>query len=427
MERKIFISILGTGYYNPTKYFFDEISGSETKTRFVQEAAIKQFCSNWNDYDKIFVFLTKSARITNWVNPAQEKNEKESYTGLIEVLKKLELKAELIDKDIPDGKDEKEIWEIFQIIFKQLKENDKIYFDITHAFRSLPMLLMVLINYSKFLKNIEVKSITYGNHQAEKNGYSPIINLTAFSQLQDWTSAADEFINFGSVDKLVNLSFAKINPILKESKGKNESASTLKKLNSELPSFVKNIQTSRGMNIILNNEGSKINKIFYEFKQDNIKPLSPILEKISKVVLPFNKADNIKNGFFAVSWCINNNLIQQGITLLKESITTLICDEINLDFKEEKNRNIVDSAFTIIKENIDEEKWERDAGENKDITKIVIKKSKYLLLLNKEFNIISSIRNDINHAGFKENSINKPGNFKKILNELLSDILKKIK
>ena len=426
MARKVFISILGTGYYEPTKYFFDKISENAIKTRFIQETTIKKNCCDWVEKDKIFIFLTELARTTNWESPAQKKNKKESYAGLNEVLKKLELKAELIDKDIPDGKDEKEIWEIFQIIFNQLKENDKVYFDITHAFRSLPMLLMVLINYSKFLKNIEVKSITYGNHQAEKDGYSPIINLTAFSQLQDWTSAADEFINFGSVDKLVDLSFAKINPILKESKGKNESAYTLKKLNKKLPSFVKNIQTSRGMNIILNNEGSEINKIFFEFKQDNIKPLSPILEKISEVVLPFNEADNIKNGFFSVSWCINNGLIQQGITLLKESITTLICDELNLDYKEEKNRNIVDSSFTIVMENIDEEDWKGDAGENKDITKIVIKKSKYLLLLNKEFNIISSIRNDINHAGFKDNSINKPDKFEYKLNEILCDVLKKL-
>jgi len=427
MARNVFISILGTGYYEPTKYFFDKISGKETKTRFIQKAAINHFCSDWNNSNKIFLFLTKSARETNWKSPAQEKNKKDSYTGLGQVLEKMGLKAELIDKDIPNGKDEKEIWEIFQIIFNQLKENDNVYFDITHAFRSLPMLLMVLINYSKFLKTIKVKSITYGNHQAEKDGYSPVINLTAFSQLQDWTSASDEFINFGSVDKLVNLSFTEINPILKESKGKNESAATLRKLNKELPSFVKNIQTSRGMNIILNKEGSEINKIFSEFKQDKIKPLSPILKKISEVVLPFNEADNIKNGFFAVSLCINNGLIQQGITLLKESIITLICDELNLDYKEEINRNIVDSAFTIIKDNIDEKDWKNDAGKNKDITKNVIKDSKYLLLLNKEFNTISSIRNDINHAGFKKNSINKPDKFKEILDDLLNNILKKLK
>ncbi|MEA3494913.1 MAG: TIGR02221 family CRISPR-associated protein [Bacteroidota bacterium] len=427
MERKVFISILGTGYYEPTKYFFDKISGKERNSRFVQETAISEFCGNWDNNDKIFIFLTDSARTENWENPAKRSNKKGSYSGLSKILKEMDIQAEVIDKDIPDGKNEKEIWDIFQIIFNQLKVNDKVYFDITHAFRSLPMLLMVLINYSKFLKNIEVKSITYGNHQAEKDGYSPVINLTAFSQLQDWTSASDEFINFGSVDKLVDLSFAEINPILKESKGKNASATTLKKLNKELPSFVKNIQTSRGMNIILNKEGSEINKIFTEFKQDNIKPLSPILEKISKVLLPFNEAENIKNGFFAVSWCINNGLIQQGITLLKESITTFICDELNIDYKEEKNRNIVDSAFKIVNEKIDEEDWKGDARENKNITKIVIKESKYLLLLNKEFNTISSIRNDINHAGFKENSIKKPDKFEKMLNELLCEILKKLK
>jgi len=67
-----------------------------------------------------------------------------------------------IIKEIPDGKDTDEIWEIFDIIYNALEEDDNIYIDITHSFRYLPMLLLVLLNYAKYLKNIKIKQITYG-------------------------------------------------------------------------------------------------------------------------------------------------------------------------------------------------------------------------------------------------------------------------
>jgi CRISPR-associated Csx2 family protein len=403
MERKIFISILGTGYYNPTKYFFDEISGSETETRFVQEAAIKQFCSNWNDYDKIFVFLTKSARITNWVNPAQEKNEKESYTGLIEVLKKLELKAELIDKDIPDGKDENEIWKIFQIIFQQLKENDKVYFDITHAFRSLPMLLMVLINYSKFLKNIEVQSITYGNHQAEKNGYSPIINLTAFSQLQDWTSAADEFINFGNTKKISTLTE---NPLLSE------------KLNL----FSHNLATCRGIDIFCGDTVEELNIELEKIDKDKSpKPFIPIFQNIKKKTNSYKKDDIINNGLLSIEYCISHNLIQQGITILYEFIITYVLIYFKYNWEDKNYRNTVSGCLNINKiENFSTEplkiKLIKEVKKSKittDEMNTILEKQKELAKKIFKLPFIKKLssdifkklsqgsRNDINHAGIR--------------------------
>ena len=92
---------------------------------------------------------------------------------------------ELTPKDIKDGKDTDEIWEIFDVIYNEINDGDELFLDITHAFRYLPMLLTVLINYSKFLKKITVKSITYGNFMAEGD-LKPIMDLTSISVLQDY-------------------------------------------------------------------------------------------------------------------------------------------------------------------------------------------------------------------------------------------------
>lgn len=116
---------------------------------------------------------------------------------------------------IVDGKDESEMWEIFKTVYDLLKDEDEVYFDLTHAFRYLPMLVLVLGNYAKFLKNITVKGISYGNYESRTDDEAPIVDLLPLSVLQNWTHAAADFLENGSVSRLVELSKHQISPILR--------------------------------------------------------------------------------------------------------------------------------------------------------------------------------------------------------------------
>lgn len=102
----------------------------------------------------------------------------EKYTGLKTVLHNMELPFEPQAIKIPDGKDEDEMWEIFSTIFSQLQENDELYIDLTHSFRYLPMLLLVLSNYAKFFENISVNHISYGNFEARNKDTNEAPQLT---------------------------------------------------------------------------------------------------------------------------------------------------------------------------------------------------------------------------------------------------------
>lgn len=429
MSRNVFISILGTGYYKETNYYCD---GKENaiKTRFVQEAMLKYYSEIFTKKDVAFMFLTKKAKETNWVSPAQENNkfgkegESETYDGLEKTLKNLDLSFEVVTKDIPDGNNEDEIWQIFTKVFEVLKSGDKVYFDITHAFRQLPMLVMVLINYAKFLKNIEVKSITYGNWEGrDKESYSPVLNLTSFSKLQDWTNAAHEFLRFGNIDNISKLSIDEVTPTLRETRGKDKAARDLKDLNTLLPKFVDNIKTLRGKDIIENSLGVNINE---KLKQiDNVKfyPLIPILNEVRNQLIVFDKKDNIKNGFYAARWCIDNELYQNAITIIKENITSLICDENNLNKNLKSDREWVDRIMKIVVDEIEEEEW---IG-IKDIegTKTIVNDSKLIKLLSQDFKTISAVRNDLNHSGYNPNTL-KPKTIKSNISELLCSVMEKI-
>lgn len=179
MLRKVFLSVLGTGPYLKTKYFFNNDQTTAFETNFIQEASIRYFCKDWGKNDIIYILTTNDATRINWDHPAHKTNDRvsEKYDGLSEVMKRIqeELKLNYEKIDIPDGNTEDEIWEIFNIVYNLLEDGDQLYIDITHSFRSLPMLITVLINYAKRLKDIEVKSITYGNYEVSKNnnGYKP--------------------------------------------------------------------------------------------------------------------------------------------------------------------------------------------------------------------------------------------------------------
>jgi len=405
MARKVFISILGTGYYNRTKYYWKE-KDNLFETRFIQEATMKLLTKNWDKKDKAYFFLTEKSKTTNWEHPAQKEDyrvkngERDAYKGLEVRIKELGLNYGFKTVDISDGNNEQEIWQIFEEVFYILEENDEVYFDITHAFRSIPMLVMVLINYAKFLKNIKVKSITYGNWEGrdKDNNLAPIIDLTAFSELQDWTSASMAFNKFGRTSEIIKL--------LKETNN-----------DVEMYDFTKDIISNRGIEILSSIKIIELKKLLSKHDFNNApfeKIKSSIIQKLSRF-----KQNNVNNGFKAVEFCIENGLIQQGITLLQEFIVTRVMHDIGLirqdEIKSRNYRNIITTClqFTEVA-NIEPERFltvndkKSEQRKNKKVIKYnnwinaVFKISYKENLTNDIFSdLADKIRNDINHAGFR--------------------------
>ncbi len=405
MSRKVFISILGTGYYYETVYHFQDEQPTGKPVRFVQEATIKKTCSDWKSNDSIYIFLTKDARETNWSSPAQEKDKhgRETYIGLKDRLNDFELNCNIHDIDILDGNNEQEIWEIFRTIYEVLEEGDEVYFDITHAFRYLPMLLMVLINYTKFLKNITVKQITYGNYEARQNGNSPILDITSFSKLQDWTSAAQEFLESGNTKKVSNLL-------------DNQNFS------NKLNLFSLEISSARGIKIMQGETPSDLKNLLNDELLNFPVAFNPILKIISNQIEPYTKNALIENSITAIQYCYDYNMVQQGITLLTELIISYVLINVKYPWQELLYRDIVSSALSMNRiEGFDIDKYKNKLDKQLEKDKITKKeyedKLEHILnlpekvfnlpfkkkLTDKVFKKLSlGLRHDINHAGIRE-------------------------
>ena len=419
MARKVFISVLGTGFYGKCKYTRGEYNSVKaSETRFIQQSTLEYLnVYDWSKNDAAIFLLTSKAKSQNWNREIKSRvnfstKEEEEYLGLEYVLEQMNLPVEIRPVDIVDGKDEDEMWEIFNTLFNELKDGDELYFDLTHSFRYIPMLVLVLGNYSKFLKNVTIKSITYGNYEAREDNNAPIVDLLPLSALQDWTYAAGQFLENGNVSRLQHLCNEELKPILREAKGSDLEATNLKKFINTLADVIDERVTCRGMSIIKSESFRKMKNVSDKLETTKIEPLNPVFDKIKKSMVSFDENENIKNGFSAAVWCFKNGLLQQSATILQEFVITFVCSRHGIQIDDEGKRDWVTSAFAIKCNNLAEKDWRL----NKEPEVAEIQKERIKQILADDlfasrdfvnaFVSLSEVRNDYNHSGMR--SVRKP-------------------
>lgn len=419
MPRKVFISFLGTSKYNECEYVKDDFA---YRSCFIQEATYRYLTSqeDWSDNDRILILLTQQAEEKNW----KDNGHKDRNTG--DIIQSRGLNSILQDiagqtvietiKGIPEGKDEAEIYSIFEKVYDYLEDGDLLYFDLTHGFRYLPMLILVLGNYAKFLKNVTVKSITYGNWEMSANGTkpAPIIDLLSLSELQDWTFAAGQFVNNGNVKELVRLNSSEFKELLIASKGDDLYARQLRDFIQSLNDVVEQRQTCRGLDIISSKSLKKMRKAERGLDVKNTL-FSPIYKKIVEQSTRFHETESVANCFYSAEWCLQNGLFQQAATLLQEFIISHLCEMISRPIDDISSRFAIAGGF-----NYAYVKAESEYGAtsfNPDNYTIEVQRIGTLILykyndLIAPFKRLSDLRNDLNHAGMRNTP--KPSSSQKI-------------
>ena len=411
MARKLFISVLGTGLYEKGVYTQGDFRSSET--RFIQQATLELIgCKEtWTEEDRVCILLTDKAKELNWeVSSRIHPHTKEeiAYEGLNTLLQRMDLRPQITPVSICNGKNKEEMWKIFQTTFELIQDGDELYFDLTHSFRYLPMLILVLSNYAKFLKNIRIAHISYGNYEARNEEGSPIVDLLPLTVLQDWTFAAADFLYNGRSEQLTQLTQLVFQPILRDTRGKDEQAQALRSFSEALNNLTDNLQMCRGLNITKDKDICRLKNSINQLSEDIIAPLVPVVKKIERSFTNFIPDSNILNGLHAAQWCYDNHMYQQSITILQETIVTYICNNNELSVTDKNARTLVNTAFYIVDEELqqEEKKWKLpNYGEGNEAIDKVRELIKYpdIEKLSSSFKIATDVRNDFNHAGFRPN------------------------
>ena len=376
MSRRVFISFLGTNNYVLCRYDI----GEAAPVRFVQEALIEHFCKEWTEDDRILIFCTSKEKTgengskeINWFDNGQPRVTDESERiGLQHRLQDLKarigLKAQIEEHDIKAGFSEEEIWDIFDTVYDKLKPDDQIYFDVTHAFRSIPLFSIVLFNYSKFMMDTRLISIMYGAFEKLGPAYkvkelpieqrvAPVIDLTNIARLQEYNQIASSLKDFGKV-KLLKDAIAADQESISDQTIRNLADSI-----SELDEYIATIDLKE----------LKSGKFIRKFrscyknakkKKKLVKPISNILDELNKETEDFVEESSYRNIEAAINWTIKHEMLMQAYPLAEEYVILRVSSMFN-DIKPpqltaKKFREFVSGILGIPESDFLQKNWKYD-------------------------------------------------------------------
>jgi len=434
MARKVFLSFLGTTDYVECNYYLeDDHSRSADNVKYAPEAIAQLNCSDFSSGDAMYFFLTEDAQKTNWEDDGHVDRTTQTLKknkGLRARLNEKVPAPQKVAVEIPEGYDTEQIWTIFRKVYACLKEGDELVLDITHAFRSLPTLAMTMVTYARALKEIRLKGVYYGAFEALGNPrevsempladrQAPVLDLTAFAELQEWSLAARDFLKFGNAAAL-------------SERARNggaglpsESGQILDRFSDYLSRLTQGVSTVRGPEIIEGRIFRELQDSIADLKKVNLPgPFQPLLGKVQEKVNRFKPGRDLENGLAAVRWCLDHQLIQQGITLLQEVTLTILMERLNekgiaLNIHAHEPREFVGKSLQVLAKGTLESQWRYPLNDPKNPERREMVRQLHAMPLVQQlafpFRELSSLRNDINHGGFTDD--NPPEKFRMELEE----------
>jgi CRISPR-associated DxTHG motif protein len=308
------ITFLGITDYEEVEYRWHDLS---KPTKFVQEALVR-----WLQPETTCVLLTKEARKKHWGDLCQRLQR---HTQTVEGI------------NIPDGKSEEELWEIFAAISKAVQEGDEIVFDITHGFRSLPMIALLTIAYLKQVKGVKVQHVVYGVYEKGKHE-APILDLTPFADLLDWLAAAKIFTATGDSGELGQLIQEIQNDAYRNREAYGENLPrALKNFGAALAEVSDDLLLARVPNL-----PKSVSNLIEKQKQASAEvsqwapPLRLLLDKIAAAYAPFQD-DSLPTQAKLIRWYLNHNHIVQAMTLAREWVVSYYAQQKSLSRNDAEN------------------------------------------------------------------------------------------
>ncbi len=359
--KKVLISTLGRGQKENGKYDYKEgvyllPDGREVRTKLVSKALI--------DYikpDEVYILGTR-----------------ESLWDLAD-----ELIGSYRKVLIPYGINKEEFWEMFKIIHKEVDVSGKdIYLDITHGFRTIPLLVSTVVNLFSKVKGARVKGLFYGIFEAkDEKGRIPVVDLLPILELNEWIEGFTLFKNYGDGDFLAELIEEKLSGLKPELR---REAGDLKKLPKLLRKYSQAVGFT-AVNFIPEFTGQVVQLI------NNIKSVPADFNSMELLKASLNEtyeevkkedAEEWKNQYKIVKWLFNKRRYSQATIALEECIFTYVLEKLGIDILNQDIRKKLGGIF------------------NKDKNQHEI----FSQELNELFSKIQDLRNKTGHAFMQKNA-----------------------
>lgn len=452
-----FISVLGTGNYQPVHY-----EGDSKQAEYIQDALVRINLPDLNDEDRITIFLTERAKSYNFEDCDHELRtsektgnkitttvEYEPHKGLKSIWKEQGIDEKILKcVDIPDGANEEEMMLVIRRIYEAIRPGDTLYVDVTHGLRSLPIQMLAAISFTQAMKNIKVEGIYYGAFELKKKQedgtfLAPVFNLLPFMDIINLSHAVNSFTKYGDSSEMYDLINKQKGSLFASGfKKEGEELNHLVRVFGGIQNITKCLDVSlgcytdnpkfgdkmskedRSIHRAYRNYSSKRNE-YINSRDSELKGMGYIMdllaEQIDDQVKVFDDETNFETGLHAIEWAIKYHKVQQGLTALEETVTTYLCNYYGLD---ETNRHervfckrVITNKYELtekkkIKDNLEQRVLEIMKDSIMDEQNIPEHRKEELILLVPEIvttvsdklievaHNVSDNRNSINHFGF---------------------------
>ncbi|ACL23978.1 TIGR02221 family CRISPR-associated protein [Chloroflexus aggregans] len=312
---------------------------------------------------------------------------------------------------IPDGRDDAELWRIFQAVVDVIEPNAAVVFDITHGFRSLPFLSFLAAAYLRKVKSIQLKHVFFGNFEMRDQSVTPhrtpVLDLTNFVELLDWMVGADLFVRFGDARDLATLLHTQHNRGKPDPKtaSKDEMAAWN---NSPIKATAKNLtKVSKALRVVrpadamqasaqimqqlpaVEHEIGTLAVPFMPLAQQIIDNFRPIALGKTEQVDPLRILQTELN---LVGWYLDRGQVFQAVALAREWLVSWVMVQLGKsDILEKAERQLVEQ---MLGEAVQAQRGGTGAEIPVDLNAIPSLKEVINL-----YNQLGDLRNDLMHAG----------------------------
>ncbi|BDG17588.1 TIGR02221 family CRISPR-associated protein [Thermus brockianus] len=361
MERdpkKLILSFLGTGNYQEVPYTLD---GKAYRTPYTQEALALHFPEH-----TLKVLLTQAARDKH----GEALAARVPYEPI----------------PIPDGRTAEELWEIFRAIVEAVPPGASLVMDISHGFRSQPVLALAVLHFLGVAKDVRVERVVYG--ALREDGLGEFLDLTPFLELLAWTQAVSDLKRYGFGKPLAEL----LNSLHRatwqaEGKGARKLAplgNTLESLSTSLELLRLQEASEHARHLLSGLE--EVREDLERFPSS--RPLKAFLESLRERYQGIATEDLFTRGGLEaqanmVELLLSTGSLAQALALMREMMVTWVCLQQNLDPLEERQ---VGEAFLG--------SWQKRAQRGSTDQKAH---------LGTLWNDLTNARNDVAHASMRPN------------------------
>ena len=386
------LTFLGVGNYSETVYAWQDRA---CKTRFAPVAS-----HAFLNPDEIIVFLTEDAK-------------EKIYEEL-----KAAFPAEVNIRDvaIPLGKDENELWEIFDRVGKAVQPGEEVAFDITHGLRHFPMVGLLAAAFLRSGLDVSIRAVLYGAFDVGRvvsPGATPMYDLTPMLTLLEWSSAADRFNRTGDARYLASLVgdqrkamavAAQRDPELLNQVGK------VGNLAGALTSISQNLRLVRPVGAMQQTVGfsARLEEARPGLNHTPLtRPFVMLLDRVEATFAPLGLEDALAESqafaFLAqqramIHWYHERELWVQMVTLAREWLVNWFMAYLgSFDWQNNEERGRVENIINTESKELISARMEEKQFCTQSLDQVPVLEEALEIWMT-----LANVRNDINHAGFRK-------------------------